>query len=60
MSYEKPSYGSKELGENYIGFLELKIPSAEYDSILKNKYGELPFDQMASPVDPQIFGVPAT
>lgn len=60
MSYEKSSYGRKELGENYIGFLELKIPSAEYDSILKNKYGDLPFNQMTPPIDPQIFGEPTT
>lgn len=58
MSYEQPVYGRKELGEHYIGYLELKIPSIEYDKLLENKYGKLPFDQIAPPVDPSIFGPP--
>lgn len=58
MSYEQPHYGRKELGENYIGYLELKVPSEEYDRLLEEKYGDLPFDQMAQPVDPRLFGPP--
>ena len=59
MSYEKPGYGRRKLGENYIGYLELKIPSKEYDDQLEEKYGDLPFDQMAQPVDPSLFGPPS-
>ncbi len=50
MSYEKLAYGSKKLGEYYAGYLELKIPSVEYDDQLEEKYGDLPFAQMAQPV----------
>ncbi len=58
MSVEQPYYGSKELGENYAGNYELKIPSTEYDELLDKKYGDLPFDQMAQPVDTRLFGPP--
>ena len=58
MSREQPVYGTKELGEHYIGYLELKIPSFEYDTLLENKYGSLAFDKIATPVDLSIFGPP--
>jgi glycosyltransferase involved in cell wall biosynthesis len=59
MSYEKQKYGAKNLGENYPGYLELKIPSAEYDDLLEKKYGQLPFGEMAPAVDASLFGPPS-
>jgi glycosyltransferase involved in cell wall biosynthesis len=58
MSYERPVYGEKDRGENYAGYLELTIPSVEYDALLEKKYGDLPYGEMAPPVDPVLFGPP--
>jgi glycosyltransferase involved in cell wall biosynthesis len=60
MSYERQVYGAKDLGEHYIGYLELKVPSERYDRQLEDKYGILPFDQMAPPVDKELFGPPSS
>lgn len=58
MSYEQSVYGEKDRGENYSGYLELVIPSIEYDKMLEKKYGNLSFSEMAPPVDTSIFGPP--
>jgi hypothetical protein len=58
MSFEKPVYADKQFGERYAGYLELKIPSMNYDEMLVQKYGNQPFDHMSDPVDPELFGPP--
>lgn len=58
MSYEQSVYGEKDRGENYSGYLELVIPSIEYDEMLEKKYGNLSFSEMAPPLDSSIFGPP--
>jgi len=58
MSYEQKRYANKEIGEFYGGFLELKIPSHEFDRILEKKYYDLPFDEMAPVIDRSYVGPP--
>jgi hypothetical protein len=45
-------------GDFFIIYYELQIPSAEYDAYLEKKYLKLPFDQLASEVDPGFFKAP--
>jgi len=58
MSYEQTIYGEKEHGEYYAGYLELIMPSGEYDEMLEKIYGNLPFSEVAPPIDPALFGPP--
>jgi len=58
MSKETKKYANKEKGEYYGGYLELKIPSDEYDRILEEKYSNLPFDEFAPLTDENFFGPP--
>ncbi len=58
MSFEDATYSAKNKGEFYAGYLELKIPSEEYDRLLEDTYKDLPFEKMAPPVNPAILGPP--
>jgi glycosyltransferase involved in cell wall biosynthesis len=58
MSCEKAKYSAKHQGEFYGGYLELKMPSDEYDRLLEDRYENLAFDEVAPPLDVSIFGTP--